>query len=105
MPGYTYLGIPIVEVWTISEHKHLQKEIAGAPPQVQEKYEFWKNVVRHSGPEGLRGIKGFNDEALAGKLHGYRSSRLNQAWRVLYRIDREQVTVIVERISKHDYRT
>lgn len=60
-------------MWTILEHKRLAKAIAGAPPQVQEKYEFWKNVVRHSGPDGLRGIKGFHDEALKGELHGSRS--------------------------------
>jgi addiction module RelE/StbE family toxin len=91
-------------VWTIQEHKRLAKEIAGAPLQVREKYEVWKNIVKHSGPEGLRAVKGFHDEALAGKLRGSRSSRLNQAWRVLYQIDREHVTVKVERVSKHDYR-
>jgi addiction module RelE/StbE family toxin len=102
---YTYLGIfESVAVWSILEHKHVAKEIAVAPLQVQEKYEVWKNVVRHSGPEGLRGIKGFNDEALAGKLRSFRSSRLSQAYRVVYRVDRGQVTVTVERVSKHDYR-
>jgi mRNA-degrading endonuclease YafQ of YafQ-DinJ toxin-antitoxin module len=91
-------------VWTIQEHERLAKEIAGAPLQVREKYEFWKNVVRHSGPEGLRGVRDFNDEALAGALRGHRASRLNQAWRVLYQVDRDRVTVNVERVSKHDYR-
>jgi mRNA-degrading endonuclease YafQ of YafQ-DinJ toxin-antitoxin module len=91
-------------VWTLLEHKHVAKALASAPLQVQEKYEVWKNIVRHSGPEGLREIRGFNDEALAGRLRGYRSSRLNQAWRVLYRIDRDHVTVSIERVSKHDYR-
>jgi hypothetical protein len=43
----------------------LRREIAAAPLQVREKYEFWKSVVRNSGPEGLRTIKGFHDEALA----------------------------------------
>jgi mRNA-degrading endonuclease YafQ of YafQ-DinJ toxin-antitoxin module len=90
-------------VWTILEHKRCTKEVADAPLQVREKYEFWKNVVRHGGPEGLRQLKGFHDEALAGKLRGFRSSRLNQAWRVMYRIDRERVTVSVERVSNHDY--
>jgi addiction module RelE/StbE family toxin len=91
-------------LWSIREHRRLAKEIAGAPLQVREKYEVWKNIVRHDGPEGLRKVKGFHDEALAGKLHGFRSSRLNQAWRVLYQIDREHVTVNVERVSNHDYR-
>jgi mRNA-degrading endonuclease YafQ of YafQ-DinJ toxin-antitoxin module len=90
-------------VWTILEYKRLAKEIEGAPLQVREKYEFWKGVVRNSGPEGLRKIKGFHDEALAGNLRGSRSSRLNNAWRVIYKIDREQVSVNVERVSNHDY--
>jgi addiction module RelE/StbE family toxin len=91
-------------VWTIVEHKRLAKQIEGAPAQVKEKYEFWKNIVRHSGPEGLRAIKGFHDEALSGKLAGFRSSRLNQAWRVMYEVRRDEVIVIVERVSNHDYR-
>lgn len=91
-------------MWTILEHKRIAKEIADAPLQVAEKYEFWKSIVRHSGPEGLRGIKGFHDESLAGKLRAFRSSRLSQAYRVLYQIDRDHVTVTVERVSKHDYR-
>ncbi|HEY2405347.1 MAG TPA: type II toxin-antitoxin system mRNA interferase toxin, RelE/StbE family [Polyangiaceae bacterium] len=91
-------------MWTILEHKGLAKEIASAPLQVREKYEFWKNVVRLSGPEGLRNVQGFHDEALAGKWAGFRSSRLSQAYRVIYQCNRELVTVTVERVSKHDYR-
>jgi len=91
-------------VWTILEHKHVAKELARVPQQVSERYEFWKNVVRHSGPEGLRAIKGFHDEALAGKWQGHRSSRLTIHYRVIYRVDRKGVTVNVERVSNHDYR-
>ncbi|MEO7035779.1 MAG: type II toxin-antitoxin system mRNA interferase toxin, RelE/StbE family [Polyangiaceae bacterium] len=90
-------------MWQIQEHKNLEKELAEAPVQVRKKYEFWKNVVRQSGPLGLRGIKGFHDEALAGKLKGSRSSRLNDAWRVQYQVDAAGVTVKVEKVSNHDY--
>ena len=55
------------------------------PPQVAEKYALWCAVVRQSGPAGLREIKGFHDEKLAGKLAHLRSSRLSQQWGVLYR--------------------
>ncbi len=55
-------------------------------------------------PEGLRVIKGLHDEALKGDLKGSRSSCLNQGWRVLYKVVSDQVTVLVERVSKHDYR-
>lgn len=90
-------------MWTILEHRRIAQELARAPRQIREKYEFWKNVVRHSGPEGLLVIKGFRDEALAGKWRGFRSSRLSLAYRVIYQVEREHVTVNVERVSKHDY--
>jgi addiction module RelE/StbE family toxin len=92
-------------VWTILEHRHVEKSVRSAPAQVRKKYEFWKNVVRHGGPEGLAAIRGFNDEALAGEWRGYRSSRLSQAYRVIYSVQRDQLLVRVERVSKHDYRT
>jgi mRNA-degrading endonuclease RelE of RelBE toxin-antitoxin system len=116
----TYIENSIVRraVWSILEHKSVAKALKKAPKQVRERYEFWKNVIRHSGPEGLRAlsgighngpegpraITGFNDEALSGQWEGFRSSRLNQAYRVIYRVQRNALTVTVERISKHDYR-
>jgi hypothetical protein len=39
-----------------------------------------------------------------GKLGGYRSSRLNLQWRVIYRIEADVVTVHVEKITPHMYR-
>lgn len=92
-------------MWTILEHRQVDRELRAAPVQIRKKYEFWKNVIRHGGPEALAAIRGFNDEALAGRWEGYRSSRLNQAYRVISKVERAQVLVKVERISKHDYRT
>jgi addiction module RelE/StbE family toxin len=91
-------------MWTIREHRKLAKELGGAPGHIRKKYEVWKNVIRHSGSEGLQSISGFNDEALAGRWKGYRSSRLSLDYRVIYRIERQELTVLVERVSKHDYR-
>ena len=91
-------------MWTVYEAKGLDRDLAKMPRQVVEKYEFWKNVVRHSGPQGLRTIRGFNDEALKGKWAGFRSSRLNEAYRVIYQAETSTVSVFVERVSKHDYR-
>ena len=99
-----FLVYTVSEVWTIREHRQIEKTLTRAPAQVRKKYEFWKNVVRHSGPEGLATIRGFNDEALAGRWQGYRSSRLNQAYRVIYKVERDHLLVNVERVSKHDYR-
>ncbi|MXS78694.1 type II toxin-antitoxin system mRNA interferase toxin, RelE/StbE family [Nitrosomonas sp. JL21] len=54
--------------------------------------------------QGLALIKGFADEALTGEWNGYRSSRLNQQYRVIYKINNNEVYVLVEQISPHDYR-
>ncbi len=37
------------------------------PQEVLKHYEKWKDIVVISGPEGLRLIKGFHDEALRGQ--------------------------------------
>lgn len=75
-----------------------------APEQVRKKFELWKNIVRHSGPAGLRTVKGFHDEALKGDLRGRRSSRLNDGYRVIYAVQQEALTVKVEKVTNHVYR-
>ena len=92
-------------MWTIFEHKDIARELRKVPAQIRKKYETWKDIVAHGGPLGLARIRGFNDEALAGRWKGYRSSRLNDAYRVIYQIEGETLRVNVERVSKHDYRT
>jgi mRNA-degrading endonuclease YafQ of YafQ-DinJ toxin-antitoxin module len=54
-------------VWSIQEHWTIAKELTGAPKQIRKTYEFWKNVVRHSGPQGLQPIKKFKDHAMKGE--------------------------------------
>ncbi|MFV1990718.1 MAG: type II toxin-antitoxin system mRNA interferase toxin, RelE/StbE family [Acidimicrobiales bacterium] len=74
------------------------------PRDVLKRYEKWKDIVAVSGPAGLRLIRGFNDEALRGDWKGHRSSRLNEQYRVLYRIERNEVKVEVMSLTAHDYR-
>lgn len=91
-------------MWEILEHRRLDKALASAPVEVQQCYEKWKDIVKISGPQGLRLIKGFKDEALSGTWKGFRSSRLNIQYRVIYKVKRDQVIVEVERITPLDYR-
>jgi plasmid maintenance system killer protein len=91
-------------MWTILEARDAAKALDTLPPQVAEKYAFWCAIVRMSGPNGLRAIKSFHDEKLSGKLAHLRSSRLNQQWRVLYRVEADVVIVYVEDVTPHDYR-
>jgi addiction module RelE/StbE family toxin len=91
-------------MWEILEHRRIDKALATAPVEVQQRYEKWKDIVRISGPQGLKLIKGFKDEALSGNWKGFRSSRLNIQYRVIYKVRKEQVLVEVERVTPHDYR-
>jgi len=68
------------------------------------RYEKWKDIVAVSGPQGLRLIRGFRDEALRGAWKGHRSSRLNQLYRVIYKIESDNLHVLVMELTPHDYR-
>ncbi|MEE8550898.1 MAG: type II toxin-antitoxin system mRNA interferase toxin, RelE/StbE family [Gemmatimonadota bacterium] len=91
-------------MWQILEHRRIDRQMAKAPREVLKRYEKWKDVASLSGPPGIRLIKGFNDEALAGEWRGFRSSRLGVQWRVVYRVVASDLNFYVESITPHDYR-
>lgn len=91
-------------MWRIEEHRRIDKQAASAPKEILRRYEKWKDIAALSGPPGLRLIQGFHDEALRGKWNGYRSSRLGDQWRVIYRAIAEQFLFQVASITAHDYR-
>ncbi len=82
----------------------MAKVLSKLPDVVLKRYEKWKDIVRISGPQGLRAIKGFHDEALRGEWKGHRSSRLGQQYRVIYEVESEEVMVYVLDLTAHDYR-
>jgi addiction module RelE/StbE family toxin len=95
-------------MWEIFEHSKATKQIQKIPSEILRRYEKWKDIVRISGPQGLRLIRGFNDEALSGNWEGHRSSRLNLQYRIIYQIDQidhEQIFVKVMSVTPHDYRS
>jgi len=91
-------------MWEIYEHRKAVKQLASLPVDVAKRYEKWKDIMRISGPGGLKQIKGFHDEALRGEWKGYRSSRLNIQYRVTYKIEKDLVLVQVVNVTPHDYR-
>jgi len=91
-------------MWTIYEHRNVPKQLRTIPTDILKRYEKWKDIVSLSGPQGLRLIKGFHDESLRGELQGHRSSRLGKQFRVIYRIEKDQILVQVVDITAHDYR-
>jgi len=91
-------------MWTIYEHNRISKIIKKLPEEILKRYEKWKDIVTISGPQGLKLIIGFRDEALKGNWKGYRSSRLNEQYRVIYTVNKNEIYVKVEEITPHDYR-
>ncbi len=91
-------------MWEVYEHRRVDRQLEKLPTEVLARYEKWKDIVTVSGPQGLRFIKGFHDEALAGQWRGHRSSRLNRQFRVFYRVETGRVVVEVVSVTAHDYR-
>lgn len=90
-------------MWEVLEHARVDKQLNRLPLEILKRYEKWKDIVTISGPGGLRLIKGFHDEALRGPLSGFRSSRLNLQYRVIYEIVADASEIRVIRITPHDY--
>ena len=86
------------------EHRRVVKQLFRLPVDLLKRYEKWKDIVRISGPAGLRLIKGFHDESLHGEWRGHRSSRLNVQYRVIYRVVADRYDVLVIEVTAHDYR-
>lgn len=91
-------------MWRIEEHRRVDKQLGSVPKEILKRYEKWKDIAALSGPPGLRLIKGFHDETLSGKWKGFRSSRLGEQWRVIYRLIAEELLFQVASITAHDYR-
>ena len=90
-------------MYIVLEHKSVARGLGKTPLEIRRHYLAWKRIVELEGPQGLRLIKGFHDEALRGAWHGFRSSRLNRQWRVIYKIDKDQLIVYVVEINPHTY--
>jgi addiction module RelE/StbE family toxin len=91
-------------MWEVYEHRRLSRRLSRIPTDVLKRYEKWKDIVRVSGPSGLRLIKGFHDEALRGEWRGCWSSRLGGQYRIIYEVLAQEVRVQVIDITAHDYR-
>lgn len=91
-------------MWQILEHRRVVRRLAKTPIDVLKRYEKWKDIVTISGPQGLKLIKGFRDEALRGDWKGHRSSRLGDQYRVIYLVEEQEVVVKVIDQTAHDYR-
>lgn len=91
-------------MWEVYEHRRAIKNLDRLALELLRRYEKWKDIVRISGPAGLRLIKGFQHESLQGEWKGHRSSRLNAQYRVIYRVEEQRIVVLVMDVTAHDYR-
>ena len=91
-------------MWEVYEHRRVSARVPRLPVEIVKRYEKWKDIVRMSGPAGLRLIKGFHDEALRGEWSRHRSSRLGLQYRVIYRVVAHEILVQVIDVTAHDYR-
>lgn len=91
-------------MWAIKLAKSASKELDKAPKAIHEAFDAWASLVLASGPAALREVNGYWDHALKGEWAGARACSLNKNWRVIYYAESESVTVLVVRISSHDYR-
>jgi len=91
-------------MWEVCEHRRACKSLDRLQVELLKRNEKWKDIVRISGPAGLRLIKGFQDERLQGEWSGYRSSRLNAQYRVIYQIEEQRIQVVVMDMTVYDYR-
>lgn len=90
-------------MWTIKEYRGIEAVIKKVPKSVVKKYELWKNLVFRHGPDKLKEFPGFHDEKLKGRRAGQRSSRLSLQYRVIYNVDRKNITVLILEITPHKY--
>jgi addiction module RelE/StbE family toxin len=91
-------------MWDILEHRQIARQIRRLPVEIVKRYQKWKDIMTLSGPTGIQMIRGFHDESLHGQWQGHRSSRLNDQYRVIYRLENEWAQVAVVSITPHDYR-
>ena len=91
-------------MWQVLEHRRVVRRLPKLPLEVLKRYEKWKDIVMLSGPQGLREIRGFNDESLRGEWRGHRSSRLGVQYRIIYKVEAQNVVVKVVDLTAHDYR-
>ncbi len=91
-------------MWVIYEHRRVTRQIKSIPTDILKRYEKWKDIINVSGPDGLRLIKEVHDESLRGEWKGIRSSRLGRQFRVIYKVERDQVLVQVVNVNAHGYR-
>lgn len=91
-------------MWLVKIAKSADKELKKAPVEIRDSFDAWKNLMEQLGPAGIQKINGYWDHALKGNWKGARASSLNKLWRVIYVIENQEISILVLKVTPHDYR-
>ena len=91
--------INIVEI-----SKNAEKDLKKLPLNIVDLFLAWVRSIQEVGLQEVRKKSSYHDEPLKGKWKGYRSVRMNRAYRVFYIVEGSAIKFVsVHRINKHDY--
>lgn len=81
------------------------RQLKKTPLHIKEKFYKWVKQVKEIGLSEVRKIKSYHDEPLHGNRENQRSIRLNNAYRAIYIIKKDNTIkfAMVQEINKHDY--
>ena len=102
---YTPVVYHAAVIRSVRLSRRAEKDLERVPGHIARNVQEWIDAIAYVGLEEVRRISGYHDEPLQGIWRGYRSIRLNIAYRAIYRIasDEGLELVYVEKVTKHEY--
>ncbi len=91
----------------IVEHREFKKQWLKTPLEIKKKYKVFILLLLELGTiSRLYEYPGYRLESLSGEMDGFKSIRLNNQWRVIFKASKARTIEIVtiRRITAHDYR-
>jgi proteic killer suppression protein len=80
-----------------------EKQFRRVPHKIRNDVELWIKAVEFDGINEVRKIPGYHDEPLQGKRFGQRSIRLTKDYRLFYKEDKNEKTILILEVNKHEY--
>ncbi len=84
-------------------NRKVQKQIIKLPNHIVTKLQKWAEDVEEFGIKEIRKIHGYHDEPLQAGRKDQRSIRLSKAYRAFYIEHKNQITIEVMEVNKHEY--
>lgn len=82
-----------------------EKSLSILPDHILKMFKAWEEIILNYGYSEMKKIPGYRDHELKGRLEGLRSVSLNRSYRVIYRLEEDEVLIVkVIEVNKHDYK-